>query len=37
VYQPGDTTVRLTPAPRDLLVAMRDGARLTERAWRWTV
>jgi hypothetical protein len=37
VYQPGDTTVRLTPAPRDLLVAMLDGARMTERAWRWTL
>jgi hypothetical protein len=36
VYQPGGVSVRLTPGPRDLLVAMRDGARLHERAWRWT-
>jgi hypothetical protein len=36
VYEPGGTDVRLTPVPRDLLVAMADGARLHERAWRWT-
>jgi hypothetical protein len=36
VYEPGGVDVRLTPVPRDLLVAMRDGARLHERAWRWT-
>ena len=36
VYEPGGIGVMLTPVPRDLLVAMRDGARLHERAWRWT-
>jgi hypothetical protein len=37
VYEPGDVTTRLTPVPLALLLAMRNGARLTERAWRWTV
>ena len=36
VYEPGDITVRLTPVHRNLLVAMRAGARLQERAWRWS-
>jgi hypothetical protein len=36
VYEPGSTDVRLTPVPRLLLTNMRDGARLRERAWRWT-
>jgi hypothetical protein len=36
VYEPGDVNVRLTPVPRDLLVAMSACARMTERAWRWT-
>jgi hypothetical protein len=36
VYPPGDVDVRLTPGPRELLVAMRAGAVLHERAWRWT-
>jgi hypothetical protein len=36
VYEPGGVDVRLTPVPRDLLVAMHAGARLRERAWRWT-
>jgi hypothetical protein len=36
VYAPGDTSVRLTPTPLRLLTAMRDGAVLHERAWRWT-
>lgn len=36
VYPPGGVDVRLTPVPLRLLHAMRDGARLHERAWRWT-
>jgi hypothetical protein len=36
VYEPGPPTARLTPVPRGLLVAMRAGAVLHERAWRWT-
>ena len=36
VYGPGGVDVRLTSAPKALLVAMRDGAVLHERAFYWT-
>lgn len=36
VYEPGPPTARLTPGPRDLLVAMRYGAVLRERGQRWS-
>jgi hypothetical protein len=36
VYEPGPPTARLTPVPRNLLLAMRAGAVLCERAWQWT-
>jgi hypothetical protein len=36
VYEPGDTSVRLTPTARSMLEAMQNGAILHERAWRWT-
>lgn len=36
IYVPGSPTTRLTPAPRDVLVAMRDGATLHERGMRWS-
>jgi len=36
VYEPGGSDVRLTPVPRNLLIAMRNGAVLHERTWRWT-
>lgn len=35
VYEPGPPTARLTPGPRALFVAMRDGAALHERGQRW--
>lgn len=36
VYEPAPPTERLTPGPRDLLVAMRDGAVLRERGKDWS-
>lgn len=36
IYEPGPPTARLTPGPRDLLVAMRYGAVLRERGQRWS-
>ncbi|SDG60425.1 hypothetical protein SAMN05216338_1001879 [Bradyrhizobium sp. Rc2d] len=36
VYVPGPPTTRLTPAPKGVLVAMRDGAVLHERGMRWS-
>jgi hypothetical protein len=36
VYEAGPPTARLTPVPRNLLVAMAGGAVLHERAWKWT-
>ncbi|MCG2645705.1 MULTISPECIES: hypothetical protein [Bradyrhizobium] len=36
VYEPGLPSVKLTPGPRGLLVAMRDGAVLHERGQRWS-
>jgi hypothetical protein len=36
VYEPGGVDTRLTPVPRDLLLAMAGGAVLNERGWRWT-
>jgi hypothetical protein len=36
VYEPGGTDVRLTPVPAALLASIGAGARLHERAWRWT-
>ncbi|MGY3356414.1 hypothetical protein ACVWZK_003077 [Bradyrhizobium sp. GM0.4] len=36
VYEPAAPTTRLTPVPRDLLVAMHGGAALHERTWSWT-
>jgi hypothetical protein len=35
-YEPAPPTERLTPGPRDLLVAMRDGAVLRERGRDWS-
>lgn len=36
VYEPGGIDVRLTPVPATLLASMGAGARLHERAWRWS-
>lgn len=36
IYPAGGVDTRLSTVPRDLLLAMHDGARLYERAWRWT-
>ncbi|GLH79752.1 hypothetical protein SSBR45G_46610 [Bradyrhizobium sp. SSBR45G] len=33
---PAPPTLRLTPGPRDLLIALRDGSRLTERGRDWS-
>jgi hypothetical protein len=36
VHVPGDTSVRLTATPRDILLALRDGGRLRERVRNWS-
>jgi hypothetical protein len=36
VCEPTGTDQRLTPAPRKMLEAMRDGAALREHVWNWT-
>ena len=36
VYEPGPATAELTPGPRALLVAMRDGAVLRDCGQRWS-
>jgi hypothetical protein len=36
VYEPCGTSTKLTPGAADMLRALRNGAVLHERAWRWT-
>jgi hypothetical protein len=36
VYEPAGVDAKLTPGPRDLLLAMHGDTELLEYAWRWT-